>query len=69
MHFSYDAGNEKSLLVNLQGVNYNFHDPEIAITETLIKAPSGEEFFCTGNLRQQLIIFCSTLNAVYFVLN
>ena len=52
LHFSYEASNEKLLLVDLQGAEYKLYDPEIATTETLIEAPLAEEFFCTGNLRE-----------------
>ena len=45
VHFSYEASNEKFMLVDLQGADYKLHDPEIATIETLIEAPSAEEFF------------------------
>ena len=51
MHFSYEASNEKFLLVDLEGEGYKLYDPDIAALETLIEAPSAEELFCTDNLR------------------
>ena len=51
MHFSYEASNEKFLLVDLEGEDYKLYDPDIAALETLIEAPSAEELFCTDNLR------------------
>ena len=62
VHFFYKASNEKFLLNDLQGPDYKLYDPEIATIETLIEAPSAEEFFCTGNLRETAIntCFCST---------
>ena len=51
MHFSYEASNEKFLLVDLEGEDYKLYDPGIAVLETLIEAPSAEELFCTDNLR------------------
>ena len=55
MHFSYEASNEKFLLVDLQMADHKLYHPEIATIETLIEAPSTEEFFCTGNLREAAI--------------
>ena len=55
VHFSYESSSEKLLLVDLQGEDYNSYNPDIATTETLIEAPSAEEFFCTGNLRETAI--------------
>ena len=54
-HFSYEESNEKFLLFHLEGANYKLHDPGIETIETLIEAPSAEEFFCTGNLRETAI--------------
>ena len=51
MHFSYEASNEKFLLVDFEGEDYKLYDPGIAALETLIEAPSAEELFCTDNLR------------------
>ena len=51
MHFSYEASNEKFLLVDLEGEDYKLYDPDIAALETLIEAPSAEELFCSDNLR------------------
>ena len=51
MHFSYEASNEKFLLVDLEGEDYKLYDPDIAALETLIEAPLAEELFCTDNLR------------------
>ena len=50
LHFSYDASNEKFLLVVLQGVDYILHNPEIAAIEILIEAR-----FYTGNHREKAI--------------
>ena len=55
VHVSYDANNEKFLSINLQVADYKLNDPEIATIETLIEAPTVEEFFCTGNLRETAI--------------
>ena len=55
VHVSYDANNEKFLSIDLQVADYKLNHPEIATTETLIEAPSVEEFFCTGNLRETAI--------------
>ena len=55
VHFFYKGSNEKFLLNDLQGPDYKLYDPEIATIETLIEAPSAEEFFCTGNLRETAI--------------
>ena len=68
MHFSYEASNEKFLLVVLQGVDYKLYDPEIATIETLIEAPSAEGLFYTGNLRETAInnFFYSTLMQFIF---
>ena len=52
VQFSYEASNEKFLLVDLQGVDYEFYHPEIATIETLIEPPLVEKFFCPGNLRE-----------------
>ena len=52
VHFSYEASSEKFLLVDLQGADYKLYHPEIATIETLIEAPSVEELFYTGNLRE-----------------
>ena len=48
---------------------YKLYHPEVAIIETLVEAPSAEEFVFTGNLRQTAInnFFCT--NAMYFVLS
>ena len=37
VHFSYEASNEKLLLVDLQGAEYKLYDPEIANTEIATK--------------------------------
>ena len=55
LHFSYDASNEKFLLVVLQGVDYILHNPEIAAIEILIEARPAEELFYTGNHREKAI--------------
>ena len=55
VHVSYDANNEKFLSIDLQVADYKLNHPEIATTETLIEAPSVEEFFCTGDLRETAI--------------
>ena len=55
VHFSYKASNEKFLLVDLQMADHKLYHPGIASIETLIEAPSAEEFFCTGNLRETAI--------------
>ena len=55
VHVSYDANNEKFLSIDLQVADYKLNHPEIATIETLIEAPSVEEFFCTGNLRETAI--------------
>ena len=55
VHFSYKASNEKFLLVDLQMADHKLYHPGIATIETLIEAPSAEEFFCTGNLRETAI--------------
>ena len=78
MYFSYEASNEKFLLVDLQVADYNLHDLEIATTETLIEAPSAEEFFCAGNFRGTAInniftahncnVFCLELKMAEIVL-
>ena len=70
VYFSCEASNEKFLLVDLQGADYKLCDPEIATMETLIEAPSAEEFFCTGDLRETSINnFLRHTNAMYFVLS
>ena len=69
-HFSYEASNDKFLLlVDLQVSNYKLYHPEIATTETLIEAPSVEEFFCTGNLRETAINNFFTQMQLFFVLS
>ena len=55
MHFSYEASYEKFLLVDLEGADYKSYDPNIATVETLTEAPSVEEFFYIGNLRETAI--------------
>ena len=55
VHVSYDANNEKFLSIDLQVADYKLNHPEIATIETLIEAPSVEEFFRTGNLRETAI--------------
>ena len=55
MHFSYEVSNEKFLLVGLEKADYKLHDPDIATTETLIEAPSVEEFFYIYNLKETAI--------------
>ena len=52
VQFSYEASNEKFLLVDLQGVDYELYHPEIATIETLTEPPLVEKFFCPGNLRE-----------------
>ena len=53
VHFSYEASNEKFLMVNLQVADYILYDPEIATTETLIETPQAEEFFGLAILEKQ----------------
>ena len=67
-HFSYEESNEKFLLFHLEGANYKLHDPGIETIETLIEAPSAEEFFCTGNLRETAINFFTVHNCNVFCL-
>ena len=50
VHFSYEASNEKFLLVDLQVVNCKWYYPEITTMETLVEAQLAEEFIYTGNL-------------------
>ena len=70
MHVSYEASNEKFLLVDVEGLDYNLYDPDLAIIETLIEAPSAEEFFYIGNLREAAINnFLQHTNVSYFVLS
>ena len=72
MNFSYEANNEKFLLVDLQGEDYKLYHAKITTIETLIEAPSAEEFFCTGSLRETAInIFFTThkCSVFYFELN
>ena len=70
MHFSYETSQEKFLLVDVEGLDYNLYDPDVAIIETLIEAPSAEEFFYIGNLREAAINnFLQHTNVSYFVLS
>ena len=70
MHVSYEASNEKFLLVDVEGLDYNLYDPDLATIETLIEAPSAEEFFYIGNLRETAINnFLQHTNVSYFVLS
>ena len=70
MHFSYEASNEKFLLVDVEGLDYNLYDPDLATIETLIEAPSAEEFFYIGNLRGTTINnFLQHTKVSYFVLS
>ena len=70
MHFSYETSQEKFLLVHVEGLDYNLYDPDVAIIETLIEAPSAEEFFYIGNLREAAINnFLQHTNVSYFVLS
>ena len=70
MHVSYEASNEKFLLVDVEGLDYNLYDPDLATIETLIEAPLAEEFFYIGNLREAAINnFLQHTNVSYFVLS
>ena len=70
MHVSYEASNEKFLLVDVEELDYNLYDPDLATIETLIEAPSAEEFFYIGNLREAAINnFLQHTNVSYFVLS
>ena len=70
MHVSYEASNEKFLLVDVEGLDYNLYDPDLATIETLIEAPSAEEFFYIGNLREAAINnFLQHTKVSYFVLS
>ena len=70
VHFSYEASNEKFLLVDVKGVDYNLYDPGVATIETLIEAPSAEEFFYISNLRGTTINnFLQHTKVSYFVLS
>ena len=49
VHLSYEANNEKRLLIDLhRGVRLQ----QIATIETLIEVSSAEELFCKDNLRE-----------------
>ena len=54
VHFSYEASNEKFLLVDLQVVNCKLYYPEITTMER-VKAQLAEEFIYTGNLTDATI--------------
>ena len=70
VHFSYEASNEKFLLVDVEGLDYNLYDPDLATIETLIEAPSAEEFFYISNLRGTTINnFLQHTKVSYFVLS
>ena len=65
-----DSSSEKFLLVDVKGVDYNLYDLDVATKETLIEAPSAEEFFYIGNLREAAINnFLQHTNVSYFVLS
>ena len=54
----------------MEGLDYNLYDPDLATIETLIEAPSAEEFFYIGNLREAAINnFLQHTNVSYFVLS
>ena len=70
VHFSYEASNEKFLLVDVKGVDYNLYDPGVATIETLTEAPSAEEFFYISDLRGTTINnFLQHTKVSYFVLS
>ena len=55
VHFSYEASNEKFLLVDLQVVNCKLYYPEITTMKILVEAQLAEEFIYTGNLTDATI--------------
>lgn len=48
VHYSYHSSNQKLMLLDIQGSNYNLYDPEIATNE-IMDASSHEFYFCCGN--------------------
>ena len=52
VHYSYASTDRKMMVVDLQGVNYNLCDPEIATTNLV---DNGELNFCAGNLSSTAI--------------
>lgn len=49
VHYSYNASNNKLMVLDIQGSKYRLYDPEIA-TQELMCAESSEIYFCCGNL-------------------
>ena len=55
VHYTYEQSNRRLMIADLQGVEYQLCDPEIA-TQTIVEGKSDkskmlvEYLFCTGNL-------------------
>ena len=55
-HFSYDVSKQKFLLVDIQGIDFNLCDPEIANADLMTKENDGDKLnFCMGNLTTEAI--------------
>ncbi|CAB3981161.1 Transient receptor potential cation channel subfamily M member 6 [Paramuricea clavata] len=63
-HYTYERSEHQLMVVDIQGVDHNLFDPEVA-SSTLFYANDKTIFFCCGNLSTDAIDMFNLIKAVH----